>query len=56
MATDIAVIKTQILSALNLAQDVKIDHDKIVRIETLMNDRVLKDLNALHGKVRQISQ
>lgn len=53
MLQDIAVIKMQVLSAVSVAQKVDQDHDKLIRLEVLM-ERAGKDLNALHGRARDI--
>lgn len=50
---DIAVIKTQILSAINLAQDVRSDHDRLVSIEKDVSKNS-NDINAQFTKIRTI--
>ena len=55
LTTDVAVIKTQILSAVGVALDAKADHDKITKLE-VRADRSEKDLNELHQKHREVKQ
>ena len=51
IATDVAVIKTQVLSALGVSQDVK-EHDRtLVKHEGRIEDNT-KDINAQHQKIR----
>lgn len=52
MATDLAVIQTQILSAVSVAMDVKEHQDKITRLE-VRSEHLEKDINALHQKNRE---
>ena len=53
MATDIEVIKTQMLSALNIAGDQKSDHDEMVRSKVRIDENH-RDIDAQHQKIRDI--
>jgi len=53
IATDVAVIQTQILSAVSVAQEVRDHQDKIVRLE-VRSEEAEKDINALHQKQREL--
>lgn len=53
LTTDVAVIKTQVLSALGVAQDVK-EHDRTLVEHNSRIKQNSKDINAQHSKIRDI--
>ena len=55
LSVDVAVIKTQILAALNVSMDQKADHDQLIKAQKDI-DKNAKDINSQHDKIRHLQR
>lgn len=53
IATDVAVLKRDIAHALDLRNDVKSDHDRLIVLEGRA-DKARDDIHAQHAKIREL--